>query len=71
MAMSGTDTSVASPCVRKCCLNEEDICLGCFRSLDEIIHWSEASDTERRTILASTVQRREAHRYLWKRSDAE
>lgn len=65
--MSAAEMPVGSPCVRNCCLNEEDICLGCFRSLDEIIHWSESTDAERRTILASTEQRRQAHRYTWKR----
>ncbi|MBT2912746.1 DUF1289 domain-containing protein, partial [Vibrio anguillarum] len=24
-----------SPCIRQCCLDEMDICLGCFRSLNE------------------------------------
>ncbi|MCK5359347.1 MAG: DUF1289 domain-containing protein, partial [Gammaproteobacteria bacterium] len=23
--------TVASPCVDNCCLNEEDVCMGCFR----------------------------------------
>ncbi|MEO1926243.1 MAG: DUF1289 domain-containing protein, partial [Gammaproteobacteria bacterium] len=24
--------NIQSPCVRNCCLNEDDICLGCRRS---------------------------------------
>ncbi|HSN17238.1 MAG TPA: DUF1289 domain-containing protein [Gammaproteobacteria bacterium] len=50
--------SVPSPCVRNCCLDEHDVCLGCGRSLDEIRIWSEAADTERLAILARAAQRR-------------
>ena len=44
--------SVPSPCVRNCCLDENDICLGCHRSMSEIMRWGEASDEEKREILA-------------------
>jgi len=43
--------SVASPCVRNCCLDENDICLGCHRSLAEICGWHAASNQEKREIL--------------------
>jgi predicted Fe-S protein YdhL (DUF1289 family) len=43
--------SVLSPCVRNCCLDEDDICLGCFRSLSEIVGWSEASEAEKLEVL--------------------
>lgn len=26
-------------CKRQCCLNNEDTCVGCFRTLDEILAW--------------------------------
>jgi len=29
-----------SPCIRNCCLDENDICLGCFRSIVEITQWN-------------------------------
>ena len=50
-----------SPCVRNCCLNEEDVCLGCFRRLDEITRWSETGDAERRLILRMAEDRKVAH----------
>ncbi|WP_156302871.1 DUF1289 domain-containing protein, partial [Methylogaea oryzae] len=28
--------SASPPCVRNCCLDSTDICLGCFRALAEI-----------------------------------
>lgn len=49
---------IASPCVRNCCLNEEDVCLGCFRSLVEIIGWSDASQIEKQQVLDNAVTRR-------------
>jgi putative protein-disulfide isomerase len=53
--------SVESPCVRNCCLNNEDICLGCFRSLDEITEWSQTSELEKQAILDRTAVRKMAH----------
>ncbi|OAI21366.1 DUF1289 domain-containing protein [Methylomonas sp. MED-D] len=57
--MSGLDR-VASPCVRNCCLDDEDVCLGCFRSLSEICGWSVADDRERLSCLARAEQRKAA-----------
>jgi len=48
-----------SPCIRHCCLNEKDICLGCFRTLEEIIQWSQANQSTRQTILQHAQQRRD------------
>lgn len=49
---------VQSPCVRNCCLNEADICLGCFRSLEEITRWSLVDDETKTQILLSVAERR-------------
>lgn len=51
-----------SPCVRMCTLDDADICLGCFRSIDEICAWSQASVKEQRDILAKASVRRTAQR---------
>jgi len=48
---------IASPCIRHCCLNKEDICIGCFRSLTEILHWQKVSDAQKKQILLSAQQR--------------
>lgn len=50
-----------SPCVRNCCLDENDICLGCFRSLSEIVAWNEMDAAKRRATLDHAEQRRLAH----------
>jgi predicted Fe-S protein YdhL (DUF1289 family) len=47
-----------SPCVRNCCLDENDVCLGCGRLLDEILRWRSVSDVEREEILVLARNRR-------------
>jgi predicted Fe-S protein YdhL (DUF1289 family) len=55
------DKGVAeSPCVRNCCLDENDICVGCLRSLEEIVRWADASSEERKAIMENARLRREA-----------
>ncbi len=62
MNESGKDGAVQSPCVRNCCLDDRDICLGCFRSLDEIICWSEVDEKRKRVILQNALQRKRQRR---------
>lgn len=60
---------VPSPCVRNCCLDEQDVCMGCGRSLDEIRVWGEAGDAERMAILGQAARRRaerEARMQAWR-----
>ena len=52
---------VTSPCVRNCCLNEKDICLGCFRHVEEITQWSSFTEEERKAVLEKTVNRKQEH----------
>lgn len=40
-----------SPCVRNCCLDENDICIGCYRSLSEILNWRELPVSEKKVIM--------------------
>lgn len=56
-------TNLQSPCVRNCCLNEADICLGCFRSLAEIAVWSSADDQLKTQILTQAGLRRSRVRH--------
>jgi predicted Fe-S protein YdhL (DUF1289 family) len=57
--MTLTSTApIDSPCVRNCCLNDEDICLGCGRSLGEITRWSAANSADKLVILAAAEERR-------------
>jgi predicted Fe-S protein YdhL (DUF1289 family) len=49
--------TVDSPCVRNCCLDQADICIGCGRALHEITQWSTSNDSEKKQILADAEQR--------------
>ena len=53
-----TSSIIESPCIRNCCLNDDDICLGCGRSLQEITRWSASSDTDKQTTLITAAERR-------------
>jgi len=46
--------------VRNCTLDDEDICLGCYRRIDEICAWGGASNDEREQILARAAMRKSA-----------
>lgn len=48
---------IASPCRRQCCLDDRDICIGCGRTLAEILEWGQA-DGERRRLICKNAQER-------------
>jgi len=52
--------SPASPCVRICCLDEANICIGCGRTLEEIRRWSDMPELEKRETLQRSAERRAA-----------
>ncbi|EMI4403390.1 DUF1289 domain-containing protein [Vibrio parahaemolyticus] len=54
--------SIDNPCIRNCCLDDNDICLGCFRTLDEILHWSSSTIHEKKQILVSCLARKTARK---------
>lgn len=51
-----------SPCIRNCCLDQHDCCLGCGRLLTEITEWHQAEPWRREQISIMAQQRREARR---------
>ena len=50
---------VKSPCIEVCSLNDQDVCIGCYRTADEIIEWFSAHDERKKEILAAVGDRRE------------
>ena len=64
-AMDDAEGGIVSPCTRICRLGEDDICLGCLRSIDEIAVWSRASQEQKAAILERCDLRR------MQRQDAE
>jgi predicted Fe-S protein YdhL (DUF1289 family) len=49
---------MSSPCVRNCCLDEQDVCLGCFRSIQEICGWSKMDQFQRKSVIETAQQRK-------------
>ena len=49
---------IESPCVKVCVVHPaERICVGCYRSVDEIAGWSRMSPEERRRVMAELPAR--------------
>jgi len=49
-----------SPCIGACSLDENKICKGCFRRMDEISQWGRATDAQKIKILAHSRERQKA-----------
>jgi predicted Fe-S protein YdhL (DUF1289 family) len=48
---------VKSPCISVCALNDDGVCIGCWRSVDEIAGWSDLSNEEKRAVLKQSQLR--------------
>lgn len=48
-----------SPCKNICKYNSHKVCIGCFRSMEEIVRWTSYSDREKRKVLVNVAERRE------------
>jgi uncharacterized protein len=49
---------VDSPCIKLCVVHpEERLCVGCYRSIEEIATWSRLTPAERRAIMADLPAR--------------
>lgn len=57
--------AIKSPCVKNCCLDEDDICLGCFRHVEEIMAWQGSSLEKRQAILQRSEQRKKRAKHFF------
>ena len=48
---------VLSPCVGVCALDDDDVCIGCFRSGQEISRWGYLDNEGKRDILRNVAER--------------
>ena len=44
--------NLTSPCIASCKLNDEEICLGCKRTIDEIVKWRTYTDNQKLAVIA-------------------
>lgn len=42
---------VKSPCINTCKLDQNKMCIGCYRTIEEISNWTRYTDEEKITIL--------------------
>ncbi len=45
------ENEIPSPCVGICAPDENDICMGCLRTTDEITRWWDMNNDEKRRLL--------------------
>ena len=48
---------MTSPCINICHLDDNDICVGCYRSASEITDWKNLDNESRKQILAKAQER--------------
>ena len=56
--MSDFQITIKSPCIGLCSLNIDKICLGCYRSLEEIGTWLQLDNQSKTQILANCHNRK-------------
>jgi predicted Fe-S protein YdhL (DUF1289 family) len=47
----GNNKSVITPCIGQCDIDENDVCIGCYRSSQEITDWINKSEDEKIEIV--------------------
>ena len=53
-------TQVGSPCIKVCTL-EDDMCIGCFRTQDEIREWMIYTDEQKKIVIDQLEERKTLH----------
>lgn len=58
MSLSPPLPAIASPCIKVCVLDAQQVCVGCGRTLDEIAQWSRMTEEQRAQVVDRARQRR-------------
>lgn len=55
------DNIIPSPCNNDCLIDHKtQLCKGCFRTIDEIIHWMNYSNEQKKIVLEKVNSRKES-----------
>lgn len=57
---SEMEKPIKSPCVSVCALDDDDICVGCYRTGNEISHWGSYDNDQRKEVLKRCHERAKA-----------
>ena len=49
--------NIPSPCISVCLLDNNDVCVGCYRTADEITEWMSCDDDAKMAILKKCAER--------------
>lgn len=63
--MSFDDDHVPSPCTRVCTLDDDDVCLGCKRTVEEIKTWRSLDPVAQRALLKVLEERQARDGRRW------
>ena len=54
------DTEIQSPCIGVCSMDDSTgLCLGCYRTMDEIQGWWDLDNTQKQVVINLASQREE------------
>ena len=51
-------SAVKSPCIKVCKYDEDHVCMGCYRTMEEITGWLFMADEEKAKVLKDAEVRR-------------
>ncbi|TVP58392.1 MAG: DUF1289 domain-containing protein [Halomonadaceae bacterium] len=51
------DRTIESPCISVCALDENDLCIGCQRTVSEITRWAAMTAAEKQEVLEMIAER--------------
>ena len=59
--MSANAEEIPSPCNDNCVMNDDDVCIGCYRSFIEVVKWPKVDNDTRLLYLKNTEERRKQY----------
>jgi predicted Fe-S protein YdhL (DUF1289 family) len=57
---------VFSPCLGLCVVDNDGVCIGCFRHITEITEWNEFSEQEKKYVLVACAERKSEYKNNYK-----
>lgn len=54
-ARMASPSPVSTPCIRTCTLDRDGVCMGCHRTLDEIVRWRDMGEAERLRLMRDVL----------------
>ncbi|HAO25688.1 MULTISPECIES: DUF1289 domain-containing protein [unclassified Methylophaga] len=66
--MNSDQSFTPSPCIGKCGLDAQDVCRGCFRTMDEILRWENMSEADKQSTVVNCKTRRQMRAHVHRRA---